>query len=95
MAKRLTDKELAERIRAANRKRAETRRIKLTTAGKTQMVVWIPDELRKQVDARMNGQTLSGVVADLLAAGLRSTTTPPGDYAKADPTPIDRAALWR
>ena len=74
--RKLSDQQLAKRVREANRKRAETRRVKMTTAGKVQTVVWLPAEIRQQVDALTDGRTLSETVAELLAVGLKHTTMP-------------------
>lgn len=74
--RKLSDQELAKRVREANRQRAETRRVKMTTAGKVQTVVWLPAEIRQQVDALTDGRTLSETVAELLAVGLKHTTMP-------------------
>jgi len=91
--RKLSDQELAKRIREGNRKRAETRRVKMTTAGMVQTVVWLPAELRQAIDARLERRTLSETVAELLAAGLRSSAAPPASYATAEPVPADRAEL--
>ncbi len=91
--RKLSDQELAKRIREGNRKRAETRRVKMTTAGMVQTVVWLPAELRQAIDTRMDRRTLSETVAELLAAGLRSSAAPPASYATAEPVPADRAEL--
>lgn len=93
MAKRLTDKELADRVRASNRERATRRREKQEAAGNVQTVVWLPAELRQAIDTRMDRRTLSETVAELLAAGLRSSAAPPASYATAEPVPADRAEL--
>lgn len=74
--RKLSDQQLAKRVRAANRQRAETRRVKMTTAGMVQTVVWLPAELRQAINARMDRRTLSETVAELLAAGLKHTTMP-------------------
>ncbi len=91
--RKLSDQELAKRIREGNRKRAETRRVKMTTAGMVQTVVWLPAELRQAIDTRLDRRTLSETVAELLAAGLRSSAAPPASYATAEPVPADRAEL--
>ena len=93
MANRLSDKELAERVRANNRERATRRREKQELAGNVLTVVWIPAELRQAIDARMDRRTLSETVAELLEAGLRSSASPPASYASAEPVPTDREEL--
>lgn len=92
MVKRLTDKELAVRVRAGNRERATKRRERQEAAGNVQTVVWLPGELRSQIDAMRAGRTLSEAVTDLLAAGLKFTTTPATVY-EAESMPASREAL--
>lgn len=93
MVKRLTDKELAERVRTGNRERAARRREKQEAAGNVQTVVWLPAGLRARVDAVTGGRTLSEAVADLLEAGLKFTTTPAPTYRVNSKLPASREAL--
>ncbi len=94
MVKRLTDKELAERVRTGNRERAARRREKQEAAGNVQTVVWLPAGLRARVDAVTGGRTLSEAVADLLEAGLKFTTTPaPTHEVESESMPASREAL--
>ena len=94
MAKRLTDKELADRVRASNRERAARRREKQETAGNVQTVVWLPADLRARIEATTGGRTLSATVAALLEAGLASTSTPAPAYeVEPDSRPTSREAL--
>lgn len=77
MAMRLTDSELAARVRSGNKVRAERQRVRLATAGKVQMNIWVPVALRRDLDATAaaNGLPLSAAVERLLTAGLRTTIT--------------------
>ena len=92
MVKRLTDKELAARVRAGNRERATKRRKRQEAAGNVQTVIWLPGELRARVEAATGGRTLSAAVAALLEAGLKFTTTPATVY-EAESMPASREAL--
>lgn len=92
MVKRLTDKELAARVRAGNRERATKRRERQEAAGNVQTVIWLPGELRARVEATTGGRTLSAAVAALLEAGLRHTTTPATVY-EAESVPASRGEL--
>lgn len=76
--RKLTDSELAQRLRQRNRQASERRRERLATAGNVQLLTWIPASLREQVDAAANasGLKLSPMVERLLTAGLKATTTP-------------------
>lgn len=91
MVKRLTDKELAERVRTGNRERAAKRRERQEAAGNVQTVVWLPAELRGRVEAATGGRTLSATIADLLEASLRHTSTAHDPDSESVPT--NREAL--
>lgn len=93
MVRRLSDKELAERVRAANRDRAARRREKQEAAGNVQTVVWLPAELRARVEAATGRRTLSATIADLLEAGLQHTNTPAPTYRVNSKLPASREAL--
>ena len=70
--KRLTNDELATRVRERNLKRTTAYRQRLTQAGKSQLAIWIPGELRSQIDtaAGLNNRTLSAECTELLQAGF-------------------------
>lgn len=70
--KRLTNDELADRVRDRNLKRTTAYRQRLTESGKVQLAVWIPGDLRNQIDtaAGMNGRTLSAECTELLREGF-------------------------
>ena len=76
--RKLTDSELAARLRQRNRDSSERRRERLALAGHTQLLTWIPASLRERVDAAAaaSGLKLSPMVERLLTAGLNATTTP-------------------
>ncbi len=94
MANRLTDKELAERVRASARERATRRREKQEALGNVQTVVWLPSELRKQIETMTEGRTLSETVTALLEAGLKFTSTPATAYGvEPESMPTSREAL--
>jgi hypothetical protein len=75
--RRLTDSELAQRLRQRNRQASERRRVKLAASGNVQLLVWIPASLRERVDAAAaaNNATISDMTERLLTAGLKATTT--------------------
>ncbi len=94
MAKRLTDKELADRVRASNRERATRRREKQEAAGNVQTVIWLPAELRKRIETMTEGRTLSETMAAVLEAGLLHTTTPAQAYeVEPEAAPTSREEL--
>ena len=93
MVKRLTDQELATRVRAANRERAARRREKQEAADMKQTVVWLPAELRARVEASTEGRTLSAAIASLLEAGLRHTSTAHDPDSESESVPASREAL--
>ena len=70
--KRLDDSELASRVRDRNLKRTTAYRLRLVQAGKTQLAVWIPGELRERIDvaAGSNGRSLSAETTVLLQQGF-------------------------
>ena len=71
--KRLTNDELATRVRARNTRRMTAYRERLVTEkGMRQLAVWIPADLRQQIDAAAdaNSRTLSAECTELLQAGF-------------------------
>ena len=91
---RIADSELAANVRSRNRVNSERRRQRLALAGKVQLLTWIPDTLRRELDsvAAARGEPLSETTTALLLAGLNATTpaanrdTPDSD---ATTTPAD------
>ena len=70
--RKLSDAELAERVRARNLKGTTAYRQRLSEAGKVQLAVWIPADLRQQIDAAAdaNNRTLSAETTALLQEGF-------------------------
>ena len=70
--KRLSNDELADRVRSRNSRRTLAYRERLTQAGKVQLAVWIPGELRQQIDtaAAANSRTLSAETTTLIQEGF-------------------------
>jgi len=87
MASKLTDSELAQRVRAGNRVRAQRQQERRRTAGLVQLNVWLPHSTRTALDraAAHRNLTVSETVADLLeralaaALVLNEATTTPAD----------------
>jgi len=72
MAKRLTDSELAERVRESSKVRSARRREKLSRAGRAQMLVWVPAGLKTTLEtlAIERSETLSVLCTNLLSAAV-------------------------
>lgn len=91
MATRVSDSELAARIRQQNRTNSQRRRVKLAASGKVQLLTWIPATLRNELDrvAAARGEHLSDTTTALLSLGLKQTvtTTPATKAATAELTP--------
>ena len=91
--RKLTDSELAANVRQRNRVNSERRRQRLAIAGKVQLLTWIPDTLRRELDsvAAARGEPVSETAAALLSLGLKQiTTTTPAATTK--PTAAERTA---
>lgn len=73
MATKVSDGELAARLRQRNRINSERRRVKLVAGGKVQLLAWIPATLRSEIAAlaAANGETVSAVVERLLSDAIR------------------------
>lgn len=84
MATRVSDSELAARIRQQNRTNSQRRRVKLAASGKVQLLTWIPDTLRRELDsvAAARGEPLSETAEMLLSLGLKQITTPAATTTK-------------
>ena len=96
MATRLTDSELAQRVRAGNRVRAQRQQERRRTAGLVQLNVWLPHSTRTALDraAAHRNMTVSETVSDLLERALsaamllnEATTTPAPEAATMDMFP--------
>lgn len=71
MAK-LTDAELASRVRQRNAARSERRRERLAAAGKRQLLCWITDGTRTalELEAVRRGRPIGETAAELLRESL-------------------------
>lgn len=72
MAAKLSDSELALRVRAGNRQRADRRRERLGQLGYGQLLVWIPTDLRNQIDgiATERGASISDTATVIIRMGI-------------------------
>ena len=77
--RKLTDSELAANVRSRNRVNSERRRQRLALSGKVQLLTWIPDTLRRELDsvAAARREPVSETAAVALAAGLAQIPTTP------------------
>ena len=76
MGARLTDSELAARIRAANQRRAARLVERQKAAGRVAMTIWIDAATKERVNEARLGAALNETAERLLLAGLAATTTP-------------------
>jgi len=83
MATKLSDAEFAERARAGNRQRAGRRRERLSQSGYQQLLVWLPGDLRNQIDriAADRGTSVTDATTEIVRAGIAALAT-------ARPTPL-------
>lgn len=81
---RLSNDQLAEKMRAANRRRSERQRAKRVEAGRAALTVWIPANLQKQIVelAAAEQATTSEIATRLLQAALE-----PATLVEASPEP--------
>jgi len=95
MGKRIADSERIERVREYARQSSARRRVKLTIAGKMQLLCWIPSELRAQLDATaaQRNQNLSEVTTALLSAALSPSLPAPAPSFSVDTLPLFDTAL--
>ena len=72
MAARLPDEVRVARLRESVRKASARRRVKLSADGKVQTLIWLPGNIRQQLDAmtNQNQQSLSEVTTALLESAL-------------------------
>lgn len=79
MATRLSDSEFAERARAGNRQRALQRRTRLSRSGYQQLLVWMPGDLRNQIDriAADRGTSVNDATTIIVRAGIAALTYRP------------------
>lgn len=76
MAQRLTNDELAERTRVANRRRGERMRQRLVDAGRCPLTVWVPTGLRSRFvnEAAAQGVNINELAERLIEKGLSKST---------------------
>ena len=76
MAAKLSNDELAERVRNRVKRNCAKYRERLARSGRTQTLVWLPDTIRAQLDGLVEARnlSLSAVTTELLSVAL--TTTP-------------------
>ena len=93
MGARLTDSELAARIRAANQRRAARLVERQKAAGRVAMTIWVDSTTKARVDAARHGAALNETAERLLLAGLAATTTPDTPAASNATTTTTRDEL--
>ena len=94
MGARLTDSELAARIRAANQRRAARLVERQKAAGRVAMTIWVDSTTKALVDAVRHGAALNETAERLLLAGLAATTTPETPASNAATTTKDALMTW-
>lgn len=94
MATRLTDSELAQRVRAGNRVRAQRQQERRRTAGLVQLNVWLPQSTRTALDraAAHRNMTVSETVSDLLERALSAAMLLNATTTRDKPTAAERTA---
>ena len=101
MAARLPDEIRLSRLRESVRKASARRRVKLSMDGKVQTLVWLPGNIRQQLDemTNHNQRSLSEVTTALLSAALSPSlpapALPPVDSLPLFDTPVDRDSQIR
>ncbi len=96
MAAKLSDSELALRVRAGNRQRADRRRERLGRLGYGQLLVWIPADLRNQIDgiATERGASISDTAAAIIRTGI-AALAPSAPAPSLSPSPaVDTLSLF-
>lgn len=97
MATRLSDSELANRTREANRRRGERHRQRLAIAGKSALTVWIDAGLKAALTAAAaaNGATLADTAAQwLMTAALNDPTGTEKNLPATSLPPVDTLPLF-
>lgn len=92
MAAKLSNDELATRVRQRVQRNCSKYRERLAQSGKVQTLVWLPGNIRQQLDAMTNQQqSLSAVTTALLTAALSEPARP----APLNPQePVDTLPLF-
>ena len=93
---KLSNDQLAERTREANRRRSERQRAKRMEAGRVAFTCWLPTALQKQIVdmATAESVTTSTVAERLLIAGINSLAEP-ARADSVDAQPADASAFNR
>ena len=89
MGARLTDSELAARVRTANQRRAARLLERQKAAGKVALTIWINATTKNRIDAARHGATLNEAAERLLLAALNATTTTPATNPTAAELTVD------
>ena len=89
MATRLSDTEFAERARAGNRQRADRRRARMARSGYQQLLVWMPGDLRNEIDriAADRGTSVADAATMIVRAGI-AALKPALSSVDATPAPV-------
>ena len=92
MGARLTDSELAARVRDANQRRAARLLERQKAAGRVALTIWVNATTKARVDEARHGASLNETAERLLLAGLNATmpaatTTPAPEAATMDMFP--------
>ena len=76
---KLSDAELANRVRARTKRASAKYRERKTLSGRTQTLVWLPDTIRAQLDTLVEerNESLSAVTTALLSSALATPITTP------------------
>ena len=94
MAAKLSNDELAERVRNRVKRNCAKYRERLARSGRTQTLVWLPDTIRAQLDGLVEARnlSLSAVTTELLSVALtgaaNSTPAPDDLFSETAPTSI-------
>lgn len=94
MATKLSDSELAARVRAGNRQRAARQHERRRESGKVAVSVWLNTSTKAALanTAAANNTTISATVEKLLELGLKQTAT---STKAVDTSPPDKDALMK
>ena len=92
MAAKLSNDELATRVRQRVQRNCTKYRQRLAQSGKVQTLVWLPGNIRQQLDAMTNQQqSLSAVTTALLSAALAPAAPAP---SLSPSLPVDSLPLF-
>jgi DNA-binding NarL/FixJ family response regulator len=85
MAAKLSNDELAQRVRQRMKRGSAAYRDRLSRSGQRQTLVWLPEPIRAQLDglAETRNESLSAVTTELLTAALTPSTPEPSQQPRA------------